>query len=126
MQHKKKAPWWGILLMVVLWSLIIVPVVWIGLVAIIGNTQSNSSTSNESSESGVSGSTYDTYEASDSNSNNEQCSIKGNISYNTGEKIYHMPEDKYYANTEIDTSDGEKWFCTESEARSAGWRRTYE
>ena len=27
-----------------------------------------------------------------------------------------------YEETEIDESRGERWFCTETEARSAGWR----
>lgn len=50
--------------------------------------------------------------------------IKGNISYNTGEKIYHVPGQEYYNDTIIDLSDGERWFCTEQEAQAAGWRRS--
>ena len=50
-------------------------------------------------------------------------SIKGNIS-SSGEKIYHVPGGQYYAVTQIDASKGEKWFCTEDEARAAGWRRS--
>lgn len=50
--------------------------------------------------------------------------IKGNISYSTGEKIYHLPGDKYYDNTEIDESAGERWFSSEFEAQAAGWRHT--
>jgi len=52
------------------------------------------------------------------------CDIKGNISYNTGEKIYHLPEDQFYDVTEIDESYGEEWFCTEEEAEEAGFRRS--
>ncbi len=52
------------------------------------------------------------------------CNIKGNISQNTGEKIYHVPGQQYYNATQIDASAGEKWFCTEGEARSAGWRKS--
>lgn len=52
------------------------------------------------------------------------CNIKGNISYNTGEKIYHLPEDQFYDVTEIDESKGEKWFCSEEEAEEAGFRRS--
>jgi hypothetical protein len=48
--------------------------------------------------------------------------IKGNISYTTGAKIYHLPGDDYYKKTVIDTSSGERWFCTAKEARDAGWR----
>ena len=49
------------------------------------------------------------------------CAIKGNIS--GGGRIYHMPGQENYARTEINTSKGERWFCSEQEARSAGWRR---
>lgn len=56
----------------------------------------------------------------------ESCDIKGNISYNTGEKIYHVPGQSYYAATEINTSYGEKWFCSEQEAQAAGWRKAYQ
>jgi endonuclease YncB( thermonuclease family) len=52
------------------------------------------------------------------------CNIKGNISTRTGERIYHMPGDKYYSRTRISLSKGERWFCTEEEAREAGWRRS--
>lgn len=48
------------------------------------------------------------------------CPIKGNISKNG--HIYHVPWSRDYAKTEIDTRKGERWFCTESEALSAGWR----
>lgn len=51
------------------------------------------------------------------------CIIKGNISP-SGEKIYHVPGGKYYSRTQIDPSDGERWFCTEHEAESNGWRRS--
>ena len=51
------------------------------------------------------------------------CPIKGNISYNGGQRIYHVPGQHYYAETVIDSSRGERWFCSEGEARAAGWRR---
>ena len=47
--------------------------------------------------------------------------IKGNISSN-GEHIYHVPGGKWYDGTNIDESNGERWFCSEVEARAAGWR----
>ena len=50
------------------------------------------------------------------------CRIKGNISRN-GTRVYHVPGGASYAKTRIDTAQGERWFCTESEARTAGWRR---
>ena len=49
------------------------------------------------------------------------CVIKGNISSNG--QIYHLPGQENYADTRIDTSRGERWFCSEVEARAAGWRR---
>ena len=51
------------------------------------------------------------------------CNIKGNISRGSGRRIYHVPGDPDYAKTRISKSRGERWFCTESEARAAGWRR---
>ena len=51
------------------------------------------------------------------------CNIKGNISRKSARRIYHVPGDSDYARTRISTSHGERWFCTESEARAAGWRR---
>lgn len=48
--------------------------------------------------------------------------IKGNISFTTGEKIYHVPGDPFYNRTAIDTSQGERMFCTVKEAQAAGWR----
>jgi len=50
------------------------------------------------------------------------CNIKGNIS-RKGERIYHIPGQKYYDRTKISESKGERWFCSEGEARAAGWRK---
>lgn len=50
------------------------------------------------------------------------CPIKGNISRNNGDHIYHAPWSPYYERTRIDTSQGERWFCSEGEALAAGWR----
>lgn len=50
------------------------------------------------------------------------CRIKGNIS-RSDEHIYHVPGGHSYARTRIDESKGERWFCSEAEARAAGWRR---
>jgi hypothetical protein len=52
------------------------------------------------------------------------CSIKGNVSIGSGERIYHLPGQEYYAQTIIRPEYGERWFCSEAEARSAGWRRS--
>lgn len=53
----------------------------------------------------------------------EGCPIKGNISRNG--HIYHAPWSPWYNRTRIDTSKGERWFCSEAEAVSAGWRAPY-
>jgi endonuclease YncB( thermonuclease family) len=55
-----------------------------------------------------------------STGSDRKCAIKGNIS-GSG-KIYHLPGSRSYAGTVIDEASGERWFCTESEARAAGWR----
>jgi len=49
------------------------------------------------------------------------CAIKGNIS-RRGERIYHMPGQRDYEATKISASKGERWFCSENEARASGWR----
>ncbi|WP_348629607.1 hypothetical protein [Mesorhizobium sp. WSM1497] len=52
------------------------------------------------------------------------CNIKGNVSIDTGERIYHVPGQKYYSQTIIRPEYGERWFCSEAEARAAGWRKS--
>ena len=52
------------------------------------------------------------------------CPIKGNIS--SSGKIYHLPGSNVYPNVRINTSNGERWFCSEEEARAAGWRSVYD
>jgi endonuclease YncB( thermonuclease family) len=49
------------------------------------------------------------------------CYVKGNIN-GEGERIYHAPGSPSYDETRIDEGNGERWFCTEAEARAAGWR----
>jgi len=51
------------------------------------------------------------------------CAIKGNVNINSGEKIFHVPGQEYYSATKISPQYGERWFCTEAEARAAGWRK---
>ena len=70
----------------------------------------------------------ETYLISDKNSNscsnnNENCVIKGNISSN-GDKIYHVPGGSFYEKTQINKDTGERYFCSEEEAISAGWRKS--
>jgi hypothetical protein len=49
------------------------------------------------------------------------CTIKGNI--NKKERIYHLPGCASYKATKIDASKGERMFCSEKEAVTAGWRK---
>jgi hypothetical protein len=51
------------------------------------------------------------------------CRIKGNVSIATGERIYHVPGQKYYWRTIINPWRGERWFCSEAEARAVDWRK---
>jgi hypothetical protein len=52
------------------------------------------------------------------------CVVKGNVSVNTGERIYHVPGQRYYHATRIELFKGERWFCSEADARAAGWRQS--
>lgn len=49
------------------------------------------------------------------------CAIKGNVN-SEGEKIYHTPDQRDYERTDIKPEDGDRWFCTEEEAKAAGFR----
>lgn len=51
-----------------------------------------------------------------------ECLIKGNIG-RSGKYIYHLPGQADYNATRINEAAGERWFCTEAEARAAGFRR---
>ncbi len=48
------------------------------------------------------------------------CAIKGNITGNG--QIYHMPWSPWYGKVKVDAARGERWFCSESDAQTAGWR----
>ncbi|MBI3888135.1 hypothetical protein HY310_03665 [Candidatus Microgenomates bacterium] len=52
---------------------------------------------------------------------NEKCSIKGNydISWNT--KKYFFSGCRGYENIELNLAVGDKWFCSEQEAQTAGF-----
>ena len=49
------------------------------------------------------------------------CDIKGNIS-RKGDRIYHLPGTRAYEKTAISEASGERMFCSENEAKAAGWR----
>lgn len=59
------------------------------------------------------------------NSQGDDCTIKGNVN-SKGEKIYHTPASRSYNRTEINTEEGDRWFCTEQEARDAGFRSSLD
>jgi endonuclease YncB( thermonuclease family) len=50
------------------------------------------------------------------------CRIKGNIG-RSGNRIYHLPGQADYDATRINERAGERWFCSEADARAAGFRR---
>ena len=47
--------------------------------------------------------------------------IKGNVN-SRGEKIYHCQHWRDYDSTEIISAEGDRYFCSEGEARAAGFR----
>lgn len=49
------------------------------------------------------------------------CRIKGNVNQ-AGERIYHQPSSPDYDRIVMRLDRGKRWFCTEEEARAAGWR----
>lgn len=49
------------------------------------------------------------------------CKIKGNIS--ASGFIFHVPGQRDYERTGINPNRGERWFCSEQDARDAGWRK---
>lgn len=50
----------------------------------------------------------------------EGCAIKGNIT-REGSKLYWVPGSRRYEQTVVTEASGERWFCTEEEAKAAGW-----
>ena len=47
------------------------------------------------------------------------CQIKANQDRN--EKIYYLPNCPYYKQVIVDLSYGDKWFCSEKQAKEAGF-----
>lgn len=79
------------------------------------NQESSATAVSESQTQSIQSSVSDQKSGSD-------CSIKGNIS-TSDEKIYHLSGCGSYTKTKIEESRGERWFCSEAEAQSAGWRK---
>lgn len=56
------------------------------------------------------------------NTKNPKCVIKGNI--DRTRKTYHVPGCTQYPYTVVEEDIGEQWFCTEKEAREAGFTKS--
>lgn len=52
---------------------------------------------------------------------NQKCNIKGNV--RGSDKFYHYRGCAQYENTLVQLHFGDKWFCTEKEARAAGFTK---
>lgn len=52
------------------------------------------------------------------------CDIKGNVTANG--RIYHTRGSPWYERIHMGLGGGRRWFCTEAEAREAGWRAAGE
>lgn len=53
------------------------------------------------------------------NPQNPKCNIKGNVK--DGKKTYFFPGCGNYSNVALELDQGDKWFCSETEAASAGF-----
>jgi len=54
----------------------------------------------------------------------ENCLIKGNFRSDKETKVYHLPECYNYEKIVINEREGDQWFCTEAEAKKAGFRKS--
>jgi endonuclease YncB( thermonuclease family) len=57
---------------------------------------------------------------------NLKCSIKGNIDKKLGKKIYHFPGCAVYQMVSVELDRGERWFCSEEEAKNAGFTKSQQ
>lgn len=105
------------------WAILIVVIAWVILLSLIWLIVLSFSPSEDAYGTNAKSPISNVYTIQN-NSNSNLCNIKGNISFSTGEKVYHLPGQKYYNSTEINTNAGEKYFCTEQEALLAGWRKS--
>lgn len=49
------------------------------------------------------------------------CPIKGQVA--SGAKVYVLPWSPEYSKVRVRTTRGERWFCSEQDARAAGWKQ---
>ena len=54
---------------------------------------------------------------------NPECVVKANDALGSGNKQYHFPGCGQYANTTVQLYLGDAWFCTETEAKKAGYTK---
>jgi len=52
---------------------------------------------------------------------NSECTIKGNIDKASWDHFYHLPNCRHYNQIVLDEDIGEQFFCSEQEARDAGF-----
>ncbi len=52
-----------------------------------------------------------------------KCVIKGNIDFPINKYTYHLPGCTQYETAIVQEDKGEQWFCTEAEARKAGYTK---
>ena len=57
----------------------------------------------------------------DSTPPDKKCVIKGNIDQSTDTHYYHLPSCRHYNQIVLDLDRGEKFFCSEKEAKEAGF-----
>ena len=77
-------------------------------------------TAHESAKSGKTG-IYSPV-CTDEVSPNPECNIKGNHDLDRNEDLYLLPTCPYYDLVIIRRFEGDKWFCSESEAKKAGFK----
>lgn len=52
------------------------------------------------------------------------CRIKGDVSLRTGKRVFYVPGQRDYLRVGIDKNNGDRWFCSETEAMAAGWTKS--
>lgn len=57
------------------------------------------------------------------NTDRPTCTIKGNKPESGGKPTYHMPGCNSYSITTVQLYFGDRWFCTEKEAKEAGFTK---
>jgi len=112
-------------IIVVIVVILLVIILLFDVPSLIKNPQKIVSSDRSSVSNYSSSSDYDSWGCPDGCTyHKDGCDIKGNKSFNTGEKIYHVPGQTFYADIVINPDYGERWFCTEEEARDNGWRKS--